>query len=52
VNGRIAEGARGECGWSEGVQWGMQLRTQAAVQRLDLLRLCFRLSQADSSNLP
>jgi len=46
VNGPMAEGAWGECGWSEGVQWGAQLRTQAVAQHPDLHCWCFRLSQA------
>ena len=46
VNGRMAEGAQGERRWSKGVHWGVRLRAQEAVRRWDLLRWCFRLSQA------
>jgi hypothetical protein len=46
VNGCIAEGARVESGWHEGMRWGAWLRVQAVVHCWDLLCWCCNPSQA------
>ena len=50
--GAWPEGCEGVRRRSEGAQWGARLRTQAAAQCRDLVRWCFRMSQARGPSLP